>query len=261
MVPDYQEAWPDMEVEYLVISTKDYIVCLDKCLDVDWKTSDDYDKKGHNDEEKFNKVLNSVALLESKPQHHLDINLKKNFRRMLGEAIARALSFDYKSAHSIVDQAQAFLVDRSREKSRQWYLVSGAVAAAILCCFGVLLITFRTEVVEAFGGTLLLLLFSSVSGGVGAFVSITLRLGKSTVEAVSGKFLHAIEALARIFTGIFSGFIAGIMVKLGVLLPAFSTPDVLPLAIVAVGFVAGSSERFIPTLISTMEENKGNFNE
>ena len=53
MVPEYISRWPDVDVKYLVISTDDYIVCLDNDFDVDWKTSDEYDKSGHNDEVEF----------------------------------------------------------------------------------------------------------------------------------------------------------------------------------------------------------------
>jgi len=105
VVPEYKSRWPDVDVKYLVISTDDYIVCLDNDLDVDWKTSDEYDESGHNDEVEFNKILNNVALFESRPQHHLNNENKKSFRRMLGEAVARALAHDYKSAESILDQA------------------------------------------------------------------------------------------------------------------------------------------------------------
>lgn len=254
MVPDYKKTWPDVEVNYLIISTEDYIVCLDKDLDVDWKTSDEYDRNGHDSEVEFNKILNEVALLESRPQHHLDENNRKNFRRMLGESVARALAHDYKSAGLIVRQAESFLLDRSREKSREWYLAAGGVSALIIFLVVGTLFVFRESFSLLLGLSDVSLLVSMLGGCIGSFISITLRLGKSNIEADSGLYLHIIEAISRVVTGSIGGVLSGILIKLGIIMPIFNGDGAILLGLFAIGFVAGASERFIPSFISKVEE-------
>lgn len=256
MIPEYKSRWPDVEVNYLVISTDDYIVCLDDELDVDWKTSDEYDKNGHNDEVEFNKILNNVALFEGRPQHHLNSENKKSFRRMLGESVARALAHDYKSAESILEQAQEFLLDRSREKSREWYLTTSAVSTIIICLVMFILFPFRDEISLSFGIKNLDILVSILGGTIGAFMSITLRLGKSSVEADSGFYLHVLESIARTSAGSVAGILSGVLIKLGIVMPTFNTQDSILLALFAIGFVAGASERFIPSFISKIEKGE-----
>lgn len=256
MVPEYKSRWPDVDVKYLVISTDDYIVCLDNDLDVDWKTSDEYDKSGHNDEVEFNKILNNVALFESRPQHHLNNENKKSFRRMLGEAVARALAHDYKSAESILDQAQGFLLDRSREKSREWYLATGAASTILIVFVMCILFLFREEISLSFGIKNIDLLISITGGTIGAFMSITLRLGKSRVEADSGVYLHVLESISRITAGGIGGLLAGILMKLGIVVPTLNVQDSTLLTLFAIGFAAGASERFIPSFISTVEKEE-----
>lgn len=256
MVPEYKSRWPDVDVKYLVISTDNYIVCLDDDLDVDWKTSDEYDKNGHDDEVEFNKILNNVALLESRPQHHLNSDNKKNFRRMLGESVGRALAHDYKSAESILDQAQDFLLDRSREKSREWYLATGAASTIFILFVMCVLFLFREEISLSFGIKNINLLISIIGGTIGAFMSITLRLGKSSIEADSGVYLHALESMSRITAGSIGGLLAGVLMKLGIVVPALNTQDSTLLTLFAIGFVAGASERFIPAFISKVEKEE-----
>ena len=41
--------WPDLDLHYLVFEHDDFIVYLDSDLDVEWQTSDRYDKSGPND--------------------------------------------------------------------------------------------------------------------------------------------------------------------------------------------------------------------
>ncbi|ORE89441.1 hypothetical protein ATO7_06160 [Oceanococcus atlanticus] len=250
-----------MDIEFLIISTNDYVVCLDTALDVDWKTSDEYDKRGHDDPQQFNRILNAVTLLETKPQHHLSSEMKQSFRRLLGEAVARALGGDYGNACTAVDQAKQFLTDRSREKSREWYLIASGTSAAIFALCGIAIWLLREKATPLLGQSALLFLICSVSGALGAFASIALRLGKMEVEAQSGRFLHQIEAFARVVSGAIGGFFGAVMVKLGLVLPLLDSGESMSLTMLLVGFVAGASERLIPTLISNVEESQVSLNE
>ena len=98
---DYEERWPYLDVQYLVLSTNEFIVFIDSDLDVDWKTSDEYDQKGHENIEKHNLILNRVATLECIPNEHQNKKVRLNFKRMIAEGVARSLKHDYENAEKI----------------------------------------------------------------------------------------------------------------------------------------------------------------
>lgn len=258
-MPDYKKEWSDVVVNYLIISTSDYIVCLDDEHDVDWKTTDEYDKKGHEDEIRFNETLNYVALLECRPQHHFDIEQKKNFRRMLGESVARSLAHDYKNADLMLKQAEEYLLDRSREKSREWYLVAGGLTTFISSIVILVLIVFQEKIQQLFNINESFFFISMLAGCLGSFLSITLRLGDSKVQADSGQYLHTLEAISRVVAGCIGGVLSGILIKTGIVMPSVSEETFYPLALFAIGFVAGASERFIPAFISKVENKESSY--
>lgn len=255
MSPDYEQQWPDVKVHVLIISTEGYIVCLDERLNIDWKTSDQYDQTGHTDLAKFNSILNGVALLETKPIDYLTDSTKINFKRMLGESIARALDHDYENAAIALEHAKNFLTDRNREKSREWYLKASGSTTLCIAAIGFLLWIFRACIIQIVGGTVFLIILAACMGGIGSFFSICLRLGDSKAEAHSDKYLHWLEASFRVISGMIGALFVGLLVKLGVILPTFQNPHSLALAMMAMGFIAGASERLVPSLISNVENS------
>ena len=255
MSPDYEQQWPDVNVHVLIISTEGYIVCLDERLNIDWKTSDQYDQTGHADLAKFNSILNGVAFLETKPIDYLTDSTKTNFKRMLGESIARALDHDYENAEIALEHAKNFLTDRNREKSREWYLKASGATTLSVATNGLLLWMFRACVTQITGETVFLIILTACMGGIGSFFSICLRLGDSKIEAHSDENLHLLEASFRVISGMVGALFVGLLVKLGVILPIFQDSKDLALAMIAMGFIAGASERLVPSLISNVENS------
>ena len=100
--------WPGIEVEHLVLETDEFIVWLDHDLDVDWQTSKKYDEAGPKDPVAQNEVLNLAAVLECVPSDHHERDIRLNFKRMIGEGIARSLDHDYESARKILELARAY---------------------------------------------------------------------------------------------------------------------------------------------------------
>ena len=147
-------------------------------------------------------------------------------------------------------------MDRSREKSREWYLATGAASTIFIVFVMCTLFLYREEISLIFGLKNIDLLISIIGGTVGAFMSITLRLGKSRIEADSGVYLHVLESISRITAGSIGGLLAGILIKLGVFVPTLNAQDTTLLTLFAIGFAAGASERFIPSFISTVEKEE-----
>src|SRR6185437_5640191 len=105
--------WPGIEIFHLILETDTFIVFIDNDIDVDWVTSDAYDVHGHKDAVKHNEILNRAAGLECIPNDHHKENIRLNFKRMVGEGVARSLDDDYDSADAILDKAEAYIADRN----------------------------------------------------------------------------------------------------------------------------------------------------
>src|SRR5271166_3036680 len=129
MPRQYEILWPNCNVRHLILSTERFIVFLDDVLDVDWSTSDAYDQDGHRDPSKHNSVVNEAALLEVTPCEGVSLAIKTHFKRLIGEAIARSLDGDYTGANEMLRSAQLYILARSQELSRWWYLSASMVMA------------------------------------------------------------------------------------------------------------------------------------
>lgn len=257
MITDYnKDKWGPLELKHLILDTEEFIVFIDHRNDLDWITSKEFDAKGPQSPEKHHEILNTVALLECKPIVHLSENNQLNFKRLLGEALARSLKHDYKKASSILVHAENFLMDRGKEISRQWYLNRAGITSLIIFAVGVLFWVFRDLSIKVLGESAFIISLAMVSGGLGAFLSIIFRMGKESIDCLAGKKLHELESMYRIIAGMLSALLASLLVRSEMFLPAFSKMNHIELSIIAIGFIAGMSERFAPSILSKLEKNK-----
>ena len=100
---DYEKKWPGLPIKYLILSTEEFIVFLDNVYDLDWKTSNEFDKIKRSDEDlsKYNQAFNEIAYTESIPCDDLPTRTVINFKRQLGEAIVRVFRNDFENAKNI----------------------------------------------------------------------------------------------------------------------------------------------------------------
>src|ERR1700683_1413572 len=119
---DVEKNWPNIHPKYLIRSSKEFIVWIDNELDIDWQSSDEYDEKGHEDAHEHNLILNKAAALETTPCDALAVGTRIHFKRLIGEAITRSFDHDYPSASEMLEAARAYILARSQETSRFWYL-------------------------------------------------------------------------------------------------------------------------------------------
>lgn len=255
VVLDFPEKWGDIEICYLVLETEDFIVFIDKSYDVDWKTTDEYDQKGHENLDKHNSVLNRAASIECVPNEHQNDGIRINFKRMLAEGVARSLKHDYENAENILDEADKYIQNRNIEIARYWHLTSTCIVGACSVIFGILLWCFRHYLIPALGNIPFFIILSSVSGSIGATLSIIFRIGNSTITSEAEQKLHILESISRNFGGAISGLLVSTFICLGVVVPIFKTVGMSNLAMVAAGIIAGASERWAPSLIAQFEKS------
>ena len=88
---EYEEQWPGLPINYLIVASDDYIVFLDYENDIDWKTSDEFDAKELTPEEKnkYFAVKNEIDSAETIAINHIDDKVVIAFKRQLGEALVR----------------------------------------------------------------------------------------------------------------------------------------------------------------------------
>lgn len=86
--------WGKISLKYLVYEKDDcFIVFVDDDNDVDWQASDDYVQANEAEFKASLAVVNSAANLEGMPCRNLEDRDVLTFKRLVGEAIARALAF------------------------------------------------------------------------------------------------------------------------------------------------------------------------
>jgi hypothetical protein len=56
------QKWPGIQVEHLILEVTDFVVWVDKDLDINWQTSQKYDEAGPKDPAEWNAVLNGCPL-------------------------------------------------------------------------------------------------------------------------------------------------------------------------------------------------------
>src|ERR1700744_4369572 len=86
---DYEKYGPNYPIKHLVLANKDFIIFVDHDGDVDWSTSPAFDENQRKDVNMFHAALNEASILETTPCEFLSMAIRINFKRLIGEAIAR----------------------------------------------------------------------------------------------------------------------------------------------------------------------------
>src|ERR1700685_2400110 len=123
--------WPGIQVQHLILEADEFIVWIDPDLDVDWQTTQKYDEGGPENPAEHNEVLNLAAALECVPNDHHQASIRLNFKRMIGEGVARSLYHDYDSAKDILEKARQYISERNVEKARCWQLYTACTLGLV----------------------------------------------------------------------------------------------------------------------------------
>lgn len=255
MVPkqDYEEKWQNLSIKHLILSTNNFIVFIDPDFDIDWKTNEIYDDLGYKNSQKHHDIMNRVASLECIPNDHQNYKIRLNFKRMIGEGVARSLSHDYDNADKILDKAENYIHDRNIETSRFWQIQTSLICGSIGALIALIFWFYRHEYILLFGISAFYLILGALAGSVGATSSIIFRVGKSSTTSEAERKIHVLDVIARNFGGCVSGLIFSILIKVGIVVPIFQVTNMTNIAMIAGGLLAGASERWVPSLILHFE--------
>lgn len=246
--------WANLPVRVLILETEDFIVFLDDDHEVDWKTSTEWDRQGPQDASKHNAILNEYALLEATPCEGLRPAVVRHYRRLIGEAVARSLKHDYRNATQALVSARTYLAARQEEASRAWYLAASAGMTAPVLLVAIVAWIWRNELIASVGPTFLRLLLAATAGSLGALLSVISRMGKLSVGCAAGPRVHVLEGVSRIWAGALSGVLAALAFRAELILGYLSRSPHQFTAMLLVSLAAGISERWIPTILSHLEQ-------
>jgi hypothetical protein len=246
------EKLPGVKIQHLIYETKDFIVWIREDLDIDWQTEDSYDESIHTDRAKHRNILNRAAMIECIPNSHHEKRVRIDFKRMIGEAIARSLEGDYNNAEKILDSAAMFIEKRNIEKARYWQILSAIMYGFIIAIFTVLGVIFKNDIIKEIGESAVTVLIAFSGGSMGAVLFMIFRIGKVSYTSESPRSLHFLESLGRMVAGGLCGVIVGGGVRLGAIVPMLSSTNMPFLGIFLAGIGAGYSERWAPSLLEKM---------
>jgi len=248
--------WKDHELDifYLIYEADDCIVFLDSAIDVDWLTTDEHREPTVAETPQRNQILNRAASLECIPNSHHKITVRTNFKRMVGEGVARALSHDYDSASTMLDQAKLYIEDRNVEQARYWQLSTGCTLGLLFALLGVLAWSVRTYLMEVWSTPVFFLILSGGAGALGAVLSMIFRMGSTFPTSEAPQSLHRLEAASRVFAGLLSGLMITSAIRSGLVLPILAKSEQMQTALLVAAMVSGASERWAPSLIAQIEK-------
>ena len=240
-------------------SNGEYIVYLDKELDIDWETDNAFDKYIESTgsmKSDLRKILHLVAFLEPLAQNWPK-DIKLSAKRQLGEAIVSVLEGDTALAKTAIKSAKDFMMIKSQQVSRYWTLQACITTGVLAMLAGIIAAEIRVSIIESIGKTPFLLALCFFAGCIGALLFVVLKLGKQpNADSTAERHLHYLEGIARIVGGGIAGVLIGSLVKMGLILPVFNQPGMETMAMCIAAMFAGASERLAAGMITKVENNE-----
>jgi len=223
-----------------------YIVFIDYDNDLDY--IDKREHKDWSDDEnlKFSRYIAKLQIAEATPHLNLSEEQIMAFKRKLGGGYILALERNFDGIDNVIEDALTFLRQRNIETARTKILESAGVITALLVVAGIALYLSENDNKWCYG-----ILF----GVLGAYTSIWTRYGRMTMTGLATIWLHYLESVSRLFVGSVFGVVAMFAIKCGIILSDIGQ-DVEIYAYSLTSFAAGFSERFIPSLIEKIVNEK-----
>ncbi|WP_335956432.1 hypothetical protein [Acinetobacter bereziniae] len=252
---NYSELWKHHKDNYKVVIriTKNYIVFINKYNDVDWETTDEFDNnlKDSPEEKDHNKFISECQNLDQQPTDGLSESSIISLKKIICEAIVNCLESNYEAAKKILVDAEKFRSDRLIEKSREWYLMYTILLTILFVLFIYLIIH---DNFFNFQDSSLEMINSGAFAIVGACFSIILRSGQLHHASYAGKTLHFLESCSKLLGGFITGIIIYFGFKSGIIFASIITKENSLYLLPLLAIIAGSSERFTPSIITQIEK-------
>jgi hypothetical protein len=110
--------WGKLKIRHVVLGSEQFIVYLDDVLDIEWKTTGEWDATHPKDRVRFRTIINGAARIETDDWDYSDERRTLNFKRQVAEAIACALEGDYDHGDKMLEVADQYrmriLADRDK---------------------------------------------------------------------------------------------------------------------------------------------------
>lgn len=255
---DIASQWPGRDVDFLILSGENFIVFLDSELDVDWASAAQYDATFTDEQTReLREVLNLAAAVECIPNSHLRKDVRLNFKRMIGEGVARALDRYFEGAKKILEEARLYIEARNVESARYWQLCTACSSGVLIGVSGLILWSFRNFFFRSWTEPTYFLVLAGGCGSIGAVLSMIFRMGRSFPTSDAPRTLHIAEAISKVMAGCISGLLAAGCVQIGLIIPADKTGHMFGTMLV-LALTSGASERLAPSIISKLESDSEN---
>jgi len=237
-------------IQSLISCDKNYIVYLDDKNGVQWSWNDAYG----DDPPDFAEVASKIGLLETLSATQLTGKQNELLERILAEGMARIVGEkDQSKATETLEKAEAYLRTRGGENARIWYLTGCSVMAFLTMVIGCLLWLFRGPLTPTVGNGALEVLIGACLGCLGAFLSVLYRSTKILVEPAAGRKIHYVEGAARGLAGSLGALLIAFAVKANLVLGIIKSNAYALPALLLICFIAGWSEKLVPSFIGRVE--------
>src|ERR1700733_5734016 len=239
------------EFKRLIMAGNDFRVVIDSSGDIDWETEATYDWSSIDDKDivRFNQIINKASELETICNSSAEFD---GYKRMVAEALARALDRDLSSATEMLKASERILLDKLRDQNRVRYLASSVIfsipAMLLLLVWG-----WRDYWIVVLGQNAFWVIFASSSGALGALLSVIARNSEPTCSQTAELHVYVAEAGSRILGGAIAGSLIAVAVNSGWVLEPISTGSRGNATAIIAAFAGGYLERLAPSLVKQFE--------
>ncbi|MGA2173060.1 MAG: hypothetical protein ABSG82_08665 [Sedimentisphaerales bacterium] len=239
------------KIHNLIDSTDDYIVYVDDSFFVQWSWTEKYDDKTLPG---FASIANKLRRLETLSRTSLRKSQIEVFAGLLAEGMARIVGDkDETNAHRVLDTAESYLLARSTENARRWYVCGAILAALPSLLIVVTLWLLRSYAVSFLGGNTFEVILGALLGGIGAMFSVLSRTEKIQMDPTAGPFIHYIESASRVLVGNIGGLLVALAIKANIILGFSQTTEYSFASLLVLCICAGASERLVSGFIKRIE--------
>lgn len=239
------------KIEVLILNDDKFIIYLDDEYCVQWRCTDEFKEPTHCGE-----ILSVVAILEAKSNFIEDRKILRFVRFQIAEALARCFSGQpIENSKELLKEVDTQISSRNFEVAWRWYFCAALEYSAGIVFFVAVCWLFRDVLSVLIGENVLGILWAAGAGVLGALSSIRLRANRIILDANAGEKIHRLEGFSRILAGLIGAVFVAITYKSGIFSNILKIPEDEKFLVLVLCFVAGASERFIPSLVSAIDKN------
>jgi len=237
------------KIKELILSTDTFIVYLDEDDVIQWSTSG---KTGFGDQ--FGSIQNQISFWESISNRMFSKQESCDYKCLLAEGYARMLDDNNReAAQDIINLTKDRITIQAKEVLRQEYLMASVMATAAVVAALITSMVFKSVISNFLGKNVFDIYLTGLMGGIGAFVSATIRSKNYDPEIKTSKRIHRIDGILRIAYGIIAGVLISIGIKANIIFGFINGIDRTIFVETFLGAVAGASESILPNIIKQME--------